>query len=52
MRHAQIHEGTASMQDNREPAKTQKRRVYQAPELKKQPSLKEITLFTSFGPPS
>lgn len=40
------------MKDNREPAQSPKRRTYQAPELKKQQSLKEITLFTNFGPPS
>ena len=40
------------MQDNRESTPTPKRRAYQTPQIKKQQSLKEITLFTNFGPPS
>ncbi len=38
------------MKDSKSPSP--KRRTYTAPLVKKQQSLKEITLFTNFGPPS
>ena len=40
------------MKDSQSTSSSPKRRIYQPPQVKKQQSLKEITLFTNFGPPS
>jgi len=41
---------TTLEEDKMDKKKTQERRPYQAPVLAKQQNLKEITLFTNFGP--